>query len=239
MRQSVLGGITALAMLASVTASGSQPKLRLISNLKSGKKQVIVAYGTSLTANGAWVKQLDNALEKQYPGLATVVNSGGSGKWSKWGIENLDARVIRKKPDAVFLEFCINDSVARFKCPVAQSKANLETMIRRILKGNPKCDIILMTMTPGDKYPKGHKSHRQNIAAYYEMVRTVAKRHKLILIDHYPNWKALQAKDKKLFQEYVPDTIHPTSTGCSKVVTPAILDAMGLVEAKKIWVPGT
>jgi len=41
--------------------------------------------------------------------------------------------------------------------------------------------------------------------------------------------------DGKLFPEYVPDTIHPTPTGCAKVVTPVILDTLGLEKSS----PGT
>ena len=60
-------------------------KSKLITNLESGQKQVVVAYGTSLTANGPWVKQVAAVLEKQYPGLITIINSGGSGQWSSTG----------------------------------------------------------------------------------------------------------------------------------------------------------
>jgi len=208
-------------------------KSRLITNLESGQKQVVVAYGTSLTANGPWVKQVADVLEKRYPGLSTVINSGGSGQWSQWGVKNLDQRVLQKKPDTVLIEFAINDSVARFKGSVEIARTNLETMIDHILKANPKCEIILMTMTPGNKYPEEHRSYRKNIEAHYEMYRSVAKQRGLLLIDHYPNWKALQSADKKLFQEYVPDTIHPTPEGCSKIVTPVMLDALGIGAAEQ------
>jgi len=50
-------------------------------------------------------------LKKQYPGLIAAINSGGSGKWSQWGVENLDKRVIEKKPDTVFIEFSMSDSI--------------------------------------------------------------------------------------------------------------------------------
>lgn len=205
---------------------------QLIQNLEAGKKQVIVAYGTSLTARGDWVTQLDRTLNKQYPGLATVVNSGGPGMWSKWGVDNFDARVIQKNPDTIFIEFCINDSVARFDCSVERAQANLENMIERMLKSNPRCEIILMTMTPGDKYPEGHQSHRKNIAEYYDMYRSIAKQRGLLLIDHYPNWKALQTKDRNLFATYVPDSIHPTADGDSNIVTPVLFDALGIKSTK-------
>ncbi len=219
--------LVAVALLAStiqaknLEKSTAEPaqlvKSGLVNNLESGKKQVIVAYGTSLTANGAWVDQLRKVLEDEFPGLSVVINSGGSGKWSQWGVNNLDERVIMKKPDTLFMEFSINDSVARFNASVDIARANLESMIDSVLKANPSCEIILMTMTPGDLYPKGHRSRRENIEAHYQMYRSVAKERGLSLIDHYLNWKALQSSNPTLFKQYVPDTIHPTATGCSKV----------------------
>lgn len=203
---------------------------RLVANLKAGKSQTVVAYGTSLTERGAWVGHLKEALDKQYPALATVINSGGSGQWSEWGVKHLDERVIDKKPDTVFIEFSINDSVARFNGSVEIAKSNLTNMIDRTLKANPDCEIILMTMTPGNKPPEGHRSHRKDIATHYEMYRNVAKERGLRLIDHYPNWVDLQKNDPDSFEKYVPDSIHPTTEGCVKVVTPVILQALGIKE---------
>ena len=64
---------------------------QLVKNLKAGKPQTVVTYGTSLTAGGAWVRQLDAALKARWPGQATVVNSGAGGMWSTWGVENLES----------------------------------------------------------------------------------------------------------------------------------------------------
>ena len=199
-----------------------------ITKLSNHQNQTIVAYGTSLTEGGSWVKDLADALEKKYPGLATVINSGGSGQWSRWGVANLEERVIVKKPDVVFIEFAVNDSVARFNGSVEEARQNLNIIINRILESNSKCEIILMTMTPADKHPVGHFSYRLNIADYYEMYREEAKKHQLMLIDHAPNWLALQASDKTLFDKLVPDSIHPTAEGNAHIVTPLILKSLGI-----------
>jgi hypothetical protein len=90
-------------------------KSQLITNLESGQKQVVVGYGTSLTANGPWVKQVADELEKSYPGLATIIKIGGSGKWSQWGVENLDKRVLQKQPDTVIIEFSIKGTSSNYR----------------------------------------------------------------------------------------------------------------------------
>jgi acyl-CoA thioesterase I len=215
-------------VVGALLASATQGQSTLVERLKAGRSQTVVVYGTSLTAAGGWVSQVGAGLDAAFPGQVKLVNSGGSGQYSAWGIQHLETHVIQKNPDTLFIEFSINDSVARFDCSVAQAKANLEEMITRTRKARPACEIILMTMTPGNKYPEGHRSHRKNIAAYYEMVREVADARGLLLIDHDPHWRALQADDAAMFQAFVPDTIHPTAAGNAEVVTPAILAALGM-----------
>jgi acetyl esterase/lipase len=197
----------------------------LVKNLEAGKAQTVVTYGTSLTAGGAWVGQFGAALEARWPGRAKVVNSGQGGMWSKWGVENLDGRVISKKPDTVLIEFGINDAFLQYKTPVAEARANLETMIDRVFSAKADTEIILMTMNP----PVGvHLERRPAIADYYEMYRSVAKERKLQMIDHAANWAPILANDRARFDRYVPDGIHPGAEGCREVITPALLKALGI-----------
>jgi len=198
---------------------------QLVANLKAGKPQTMVTYGTSLTAVGApWVSEVQQILQTNYPGLLTVINSGGSGQWSQWGVSNLEAYVIAKKPDTVFIEFGINDAVLRFNCTVEQSRSNLTHMIDRILSSNSGAEIILMTMNPaiGER-----ATSRPRLTDYYQMYRDVAKERKLKLIDHYANWELILRQDQSLFSRYVPDGLHPGPDGCKNVITPAVLKALG------------
>ena len=220
----------ALCLLSAVFCRAAE-RSKLVTHLEAGKRQVVVVYGTSLTAAGAWVKQMKDVMDKRYPGQATVINSGGSGMWSEWGVRNLGKRVIEKNPDTVFIEFSINDSVERFKGSPDIARTNLVAMIDRIRQARPECEIILMTMTPGNKHPQGHRSYRKDVAAHYAMYRAVAQQKRLCLIDHYPHWITLQKTDPKLFDKYVPDSIHPTAEGCAQIVTPVILDALGIEAA--------
>jgi len=109
-----------------------QDQPAFVKQLEDGHSQMIVTYGTSLTAGGAWVSQLNQTLEHQYPGLATVINAGQGAMWSKWGVENLDHRVLEHHPDVVFIEFGINDAYAEYQTTVAQARINLEYMIDRV-----------------------------------------------------------------------------------------------------------
>lgn len=81
-------------------------KSKILRDLEADKPHHIITYGTSLTAEGAWVDHLRSELSNRYPRLSTITNSCKSGIWSKWGVDNLERRVIRKQPDTVMIEVC-------------------------------------------------------------------------------------------------------------------------------------
>ena len=215
----------AALILFSSTNSQAAEKSKLVSNLEAGKQQTVVTYGTSLTAGGAWVGQLSAELKRHYSALPLVINSGRSSMWSKWGVDNLETRVISKSPDTVFIEFTINDAFLKYDTSVPQARSNLLNMVDRVLAANKACEIILMVMNP----PIGvHLTSRPNIEAYNQMVRDVAAERRLMLIDHYPDWQKILKADPKQFTALVPDGIHPNAEGCKQVILPNILRALGV-----------
>ncbi len=200
------------------------PKSRFVQNLKAGRKQTLVAYGTSLSAIGAWVDQLRVVADQQFPGLSTVINGAQGGANSDWGREKLEEKVLSQKPDTVLLEFSVNDAVGGDKA-VAHTRANLEHLIDRILQANPECEIILQVMNP----PVGHtKTDRPNLAAHNQVYRDVAKERGLRLIDHHPAWMALMEKDPVRFMLLTPDLIHPARNGSLEISTPVVFAGLGL-----------
>ena len=215
----------AALILFSSTNSQAAEKSKLVTNLEAGKQQTVVTYGTSLTAAGAWVGQLSAELKRHYSALPLVINSGRSSMWSKWGVDNLDTRVISKTPDTLFIEFTINDAFLKYDTSVPQARSNLLNMVDRVLAANKAGEIILMVMNP----PIGvHLTSRPNIEAYNQMVRDVAAERRLMLIDHYPDWQKILKADPKQFTALVPDGIHPNAEGCKQVILPNILRALGV-----------
>jgi lysophospholipase L1-like esterase len=209
-------------------ALGAEPS-GLVTALAAGQPRKVVVYGTSLTANGAWVGGMDSWLSAEYPGLLTVVNSGLSGKNSAEGVAQLNAKVLAHNPDAVFIEFAMNDaflySDGTPRLSVAEARVNLLTMIDSIKAQNPTAEVILQTMNTVWDSPNGSNASatlRPDLASYYQMYREVASERGLLLIDHHPNWAALQQDDLATFQGYVPDGVHPVAQGIGKVVLPLL-----------------
>jgi lysophospholipase L1-like esterase len=201
----------------------------LVSALAAGQPRKIVVYGTSLTAGGAWVGGMNSWLSAKYPGLLTVVNSGLSGKNSAEGLAQLNTKVLAHNPDTVFIEFAMNDaflySDGTPQLSVAQARSNLIAMIDAIKGQNPAAEIILQTMNTVWDSPAGSNASatlRPNLSAYYQMYREVAAERGLLLIDHHPNWAALQQGDLATFQGFVPDGVHPVSQGIGKVTLPLL-----------------
>ncbi len=223
----------AVAVLASVFGAGPAPAgprpepAAFVSALEAGEPRTIVVYGTSLTANGGWVGQMRAWLAAQYPGAATVINSGLSGRNSAEGLARLEARVLDHEPDVVFIEFAMNDAFRYTdgtpRLDVPQARENLEAMIRAIRERNPDVEILLQTTNTVWDSPAGSNRSatlRPELAAYYRMYREVAAARGLMLIDHEANWAALQREDRAKFEAFIPDGVHPTAAGCAEVVFP-------------------
>jgi acyl-CoA thioesterase-1 len=208
----------------------------LINQLKAGQSQKVVVYGTSLTAGGAWVSQLSSALNAQYPGKITWVNAGLSGKASNSGVANLSSMVLSQNPDAVFIEFGMNDAFTAYPMgdidkdiTPTQSKANLNSMIDSILAARPNCEVVLQTMNPAWDASNGNQSGtiRPNLDTYYQGYREVASQRGLRIVDNYATWLKLQSNQQSLFESYVADGTHPNATGSQQLVTPSIRSVLG------------
>ena len=206
--------------------------VKFAAGLARGECKHIVCYGTSLTAICGYPEALQDELDGRWPGKARVTNSGGSGQNSRWGIENLDKLVISNRPDVVFLEFSMNDSVDRFKISLEESEQNTRTIIGRIREALPKCEVVLMTM---NAYTGEPASKRANLSAYYDIYRKLANEGDLCLIDNFPLWKDVLLNKPLDYRKMVPDGTHPNELGIRRVLIPSILRAI-LPSAKESFV---
>jgi acyl-CoA thioesterase I len=209
---------------ASLDTVGATPLFRLFSNLRSGSQQIVVTYGTSLTASGSWVPLLQAWFHEHYPGLIKIANTAQNGRDSNWGVMSLRDHVIQHKPDVVFLEFSANDAATHHHISIRQSEDNLDAMVTAIQAANPKTEVILMTMSDvidvSDKKPAA--STRPNLSDYYAVYTAYAKSHNLVCINHYADWHALKMEDSEKFLAYAPDGLHPNDDGIEAITWPNI-----------------
>ncbi len=218
----------AAGLLSTALATTAAPA-RFVTALESGRPQHIVVFGTSLSKSGAWVPQLEHALATRFPGLVKITNGAKGGQSSEWGAAHVESNVIAHRPDAVFIEFAINDAVVRYGLSPAQVKANVDRILDRITSALPECEIIIQVMNPAIGHPPGHRSERRDQDTYQQIYRDAAKERGLLLIDHSITWNGLLRDAAEAgFNRYVPDGVHPNAAGYARFVLPAILQALGL-----------
>ena len=136
-----------------------------------------------------------------------MVRASSNTAWFASDISGLGVQLpaaLTHNPDAVFIEFAINDASTDVKITPAESKQNLQTMIDRInawaATKDKSVDIIIQTMSNDPL-----SGLRPDLASYEQGYRDVAKANGLLLIDHYPTWVNLYSNDPTTWHEYVPD----------------------------------
>ncbi len=147
---------------------------------------------------------------------------------SRWGLENLEGRVLAHAPDVVFIEFSVNDACARFGITMEEARSNLESMLDRIRARHPDCKVILQVMNPVLDRPLGHTGHRPHLDHYQQGYRQIGRERGLLVIDHMPAWSSLLERDLNAFRTWVPDGLHPQAEGYAQLVTPEILRRLGV-----------
>lgn len=217
--------LTISLCLMSTLPAADTSTLPIFENLKAGKPQTVVVYGTSLTAGGAWVASARKWFDAEYPGLVAFVNSGGSGMNSDWGVQKLQEKVLNHKPDLVFIEFAINDAHEKFKMPVQKGASNLDQIVRGIRESNPQAAIVLQVMNPvWDANERKSSSSRPEYLKYMENYRVYAREKNLPLLDHYVVWEKIQKSEPEKFKKYIPDGTHPTNEASVLVTWATVKD---------------
>lgn len=215
-----------LLVLALFISFSGTAQSQLAKNLQEGKDQTVVVYGTSLSSGGhgkAWMQAVADYFNGKYGDHLNYYLAGKGGMWSTWGIQHLEDSLIAKKPDAVIIEFGINDAFYKYETSPELAQLNLEYMIDRIHLAYPNCEIILQVMNMPIRKSAGY---RPNLTAYYNIYRKVAKKRKLLLIDHYPNWQKILDKGETEFLKHVPDGIHPNDASGREIIAPFIIEQL-------------
>lgn len=186
-------------------------------DLRKGGSRTIALYGTSLTiaeepgASGAWVLEFRRWASERFGERLRIINSAESGKNSQWGLENLDERILSKKPDFIFIEFGMNDSYTPYCCTLRQVEGQIEELIQRIQKAIPGTGIALMTMNPKieDAHEPVAPGKHNLLPAFYELYAQAARRHQLDFIDHYSDWIARELREPGYLKNNIKDGVHP------------------------------
>lgn len=161
-----------------------------------------LAAGYGMAASEGWVALLGERLAASKPGW-TVANASISGETTAGGVSRIGKALARTKPDVVVIELGANDGLRGL--PLAQTRANLERMVRASKDAGAKVLLVGMRMPPnlGRAYTEGFEAN----------FREVATAESVALL---PFLLEPVAADRANFQA---DNLHPTAE-----VQPQLLD---------------
>lgn len=245
--KTILAALCLLTLSVSCEYIGADSKnssAHFMKLLEQGDSVTIVSLGTSLTGGQwRWVDVMQEWLDERYPTQVTIENlgvgasasmtvpamEGNSYIWNKCGLDRIP-EAIAAEPDAVFIEFAVNDSYKPYGISVEQSRKNLESMIQSLQRGNEDVEIILQTMNVVIDMPEQNtqaSTDRAELSKYIKMNKQVAKKYNLKLIDHYSNWKKfLKTEGREEYIKLVPDGVHPNLEAYRTILLPELENAL-------------
>lgn len=156
------------------------------------------AYGLS-TSQG-WVALTADRISKTQPGWR-VVNASISGETTAGGAGRIAGELKRHRPAVVVIELGANDGLRGL--PLAQTRANLEKMVKASQAAGAKVLLVGMRMPPnyGRDYTQG----------FERTFSELAKQHKTAFL---PFMLEPIALDRTAFQA---DNLHPTAAAQPKL----------------------
>lgn len=156
------------------------------------------AYG--LSASQGWVALTADRVTRTRPGWR-VVNASISGETTAGGVSRIAAELKRTRPAVVVVELGANDGLRGL--PLAQTRANLERMIKQSQAAGAKVLLVGMRMPPnlGRDYTQGFE-------------RNFSELSKLHGTAFLPFLLEPIARDRSAFQA---DNLHPVASAQPKL----------------------
>jgi acyl-CoA thioesterase I len=203
--QCAIGWVAAAwLMLALALPAAAQTAAKAAPAVKPARTVLVMgdslAAGYGLAASQGWVSLTADRIAKTKPGWR-VVNASISGETTAGGAARIDGELKRNKPAVVVIELGANDGLRGL--PLAQSRSNLDRMIRASKASGANVLLIGMRMPPnlGREYTQG----------FSENYSALAKQHDVALLPFLLEPIAL---DRTAFQN---DNLHPVASAQPKL----------------------
>lgn len=222
--------VSLLALAASLSAADSPDLARLRARMAEKRPVTWLFTGDSITHGALHTKGwrcfteifAERVRFEMNRRSDIVINTGISGDTTAGIIAALDWRLSRFQPDVTFIMFGMNDSV--IGPDLATYEANLRKLVAEARKnsGIP----VLMRVNPCIPGSAQEKRHAK-LEAYMDAVAKIAADEKLILVDHWADWR----KNPKSIAPMMNDEVHPNGRGHQEMAI-RILQAVGLSDPR-------
>lgn len=199
------GGAAAQQAAATPAARTAKAPARAVAPTPRAQRTVLVmgdslsaAYG--LQASQGWVALTADRIARAKPGWR-VVNASVSGETTAGGKARVAGALARHKPAVVVIELGANDGLRGL--PLAQTRANLDAMIRSAKAAGARVLLLGMRMPPnlGRAYTEGFTAN----------YTALARQHGVPLVPFFLEPIML---DRGAFQS---DNLHPTAASQPKL----------------------
>ena len=192
---------------------------RRLSGVPQKDHSRVLILGTSLTAKGRWTDVLAARLSLCHLAGVTVERLAKSGANSVWGEGALRQRFASGQvPDALVIEFSINDSSLWRGMPLSASYDRHKSMLA--LAQQAGVPVWLATMSPAFGYKAWE---RPGQSAYRRGYARLADESGAGLIAMVPDWLSLPISERN---RLIPDGLHPTEEAMERIAVPAITRAL-------------
>lgn len=132
-----------ISLLPAAEISIREGMPNLFGKLEKGGPVTIAYYGGSITAGPGWRTHTLEWFRKTYPNAKiNELNASLGGSGSLVGVFRADHDLVAPKPDAVFIEFSLND-VADVRDRPEEVAGALEGIVRKLRASRPDTDICL------------------------------------------------------------------------------------------------
>jgi acyl-CoA thioesterase I len=143
-----------------------------------------------------------------------VINTGISGNTTQVILDDFDWRIGQFKPAVVSLMIGTNDCASGRNISIDLFESNLGTLLDKIRKLNSipifhTPNIIISAKSP----------ERARLSEYVSVIRSVAGRNEVILVDNYSYWgNACKSQgEAAIFKKWLNDPLHPNGAGHSEI----------------------
>lgn len=239
-RRNFLGTIGAATIAANTnfakSAETQNGTFQPLKNLIENKEPIIWVFTGDSITHGAlhtfgWRSYVEHFAERVRFEMRrmtdVIINTGISGDTMKGILARADWRIFQFKPHVVSLKIGMND------CRDGEKgrdffRASLETLIEKAEKQK----TILLLNTP-NLIEFAKDKERAALPQYVEIIRDIAVKYKLPLVDHYAHW-AKEAGTGARLQMWLNDgSIHPNNFG-HIVLARKIFQDLGIFDPNSI-----
>ena len=214
----------------------SDKLVRIINKLKAGQPCKFLFYGDSISTgcNASGTPQGGNTppymppfpsvicdyLQDKYGANIQLINTSVGGMATKWGLDNLDERVIAYAPDLVFIAFGMNDPAT----PREEYRAMVREMIEKVHSALPKTEVMLVSsILPNDESDEWWFA---NQCVFHKDLAELEKEYEFVGFANVTVMQAYMLEKGKRYRDMTANNINHPNDFAQRLYAQVILSAL-------------